>query len=284
MMRKRPLLTIAVANFHTWLQSSRVLSMLGCMVFYCLLQVVVDHSNYALEGEKTLLFNVPELLFLKLYSSFFTMGSLLFLVMVSEIPLRYAFQNFMLVRTSRIKWTLAQVLHSAAAVCFAMGILCLCFSLFATFYASPTSGFSENALVELGIVTEDYTIIPLYIRRLGSPVLACLIALLPMFCFWFSMLLLILFLGLWNKPLLGPVLFGGLLLFSSTFMVEALPSWIPYPTDFSSLKAIVSDYEGHEWSRLAAVLVGYGIFDGIMILLMCIRSKCMDTSCFSIIS
>ena len=72
-MRKRPMLTIAVANFHTWLQSSRVLSMLGCMVFYCLLQVVVDHSNYALEGEKTLLFNVPELLFLKLYSSFFTM-------------------------------------------------------------------------------------------------------------------------------------------------------------------------------------------------------------------
>lgn len=74
MMRKRPLLTIAVANFHTWLQSSRVLSMLGCMVFYCLMQVVVDHSNYALDGEKTLLFNVPELLFLKLYSSFFYHG------------------------------------------------------------------------------------------------------------------------------------------------------------------------------------------------------------------
>lgn len=166
-MRKRPMLTIAVANFHTWLQSSRVLSMLGCMVFYCLLQVVVDHSNYALEGEKTLLFKCRAA-FSKAIQRFFTMGSLLFLVMVSEIPLRYAFQNFMLVRTSRIKWTLAQVLHSAAAVCFAMGILCLCFSLFATFYASPTSGFSENALVELGIVTEDYTIIPLYIRRLGS--------------------------------------------------------------------------------------------------------------------
>ena len=42
-------------------------------------------------------------------------------------------------------------------------------------------------------------------------------------------------------------------------------------------------YTHLEWSRLTAVLVGYGIFDGIMILLMCIRSRSMDTSCFSVI-
>lgn len=72
---------MALSNLDAWVNSPRVLSMIVCMVVYCVMQGVVDQGGFWVAGIELQL-TLPEKLFVKLYNSFYSMGSLLFLVMV----------------------------------------------------------------------------------------------------------------------------------------------------------------------------------------------------------
>jgi Na+/proline symporter len=75
------------------------------------------------------------------------MEVILFLVMVSEIPLALRFFKTLAVTDIRIKWTLRKCFLVLPLYALPWN-LCLCFSLFATFFDRHLC-FSENALWNL---------------------------------------------------------------------------------------------------------------------------------------
>ena len=119
---------MALSNLDAWVNSPRVLSMIVCMVVYCVMQGVVDQGGFWVAGIELQL-TLPEKLFVKLYNSFYNMGSLLFLVMVSEIPRRIPFQHMMLIRSTRRKWITSQCLYCALMVMLTILLLCMTYML-----------------------------------------------------------------------------------------------------------------------------------------------------------
>ena len=110
--------------------------------------------------------------------------------------------------------------------------------------------------------------IPAYIRSQFTPWSACLISAVPMFFFWYTMVLVILLCSMMGHPMLAPSLYGFILLAPTTLLTECLPSWLVLPTDFSSLGAIVAKCVGGELSHFAAVLIGYLAVDTGLIFIL----------------
>ena len=149
---------MALSNLDAWVNSPRVLSMIVCMVVYCVMQGVVDQAGFWVAGIELQL-TLPEKLFVKLYNSFYNMGSLLFLVMVSEIPRRIPFQHMMLIRSTRRKWITSQCLYCALMVMLTILLLCMTYML-VVFPDSPLGNtFTDNEFIAAG-----YSIV--YIRQI----------------------------------------------------------------------------------------------------------------------
>ena len=84
-MTRRPVCYTAFANFDAWIRTPRVWVMVLCTIVYAVMQSVTDTGGYyAYDIE--LFPGVWEKLFVKWNNGFYVMGSLLFLVMVSELP------------------------------------------------------------------------------------------------------------------------------------------------------------------------------------------------------
>ena len=134
------------------------------------------------------------------------------------------------------------------------------------FWAVP--GFTDNEFIAAGYYEQEESFIPAYIRSQFTPWSACLISAIPMFFFWYTMVLVILLCSMMGHPMLAPSLYGFILLAPTTLLTECLPSWLVLPTDFNSLGAIVSKCVGGELSHLGAVLIGYLAVDiGLIIIL-----------------
>ena len=258
---------MALSNLDAWVNSPRVLSMIVCMVVYCVMQGVVDQAGFWVAGIELQL-TLPEKLFVKLYNSFYNMGSLLFLVMVSEIPRRIPFQHMMLIRSTRRKWITSQCLYCALMVILTILLLCMTYML-VVFPDSPLGNtFTDNEFIAAGYYEQEDSFIPAYIRSQFTPWSACLISAVPMFFFWYTMVLVILLCSMMGHPMLAPSLYGLILLAPTTLLTECLPSWLVLPTDFSSLGAIVAKCVGGELSHFAAVLTGYLAVDTGLIFIL----------------
>jgi len=267
MRREHAVTQMALSNLIAWINSPRVLSMIVCMVVYGIMQGVVDQAGFGVEGI-ALPLTLPEKLFVKLYNSFYLMGSLLFLVMVSEIPRRIPFQYMMLIRSTRRKWIVSQCLYCAFMVVLTILLLSMTYML-AVFPDSPLGNtFTDDAFIEAGYYEQEESFIPAYIRSRFTPWSACLIAAVPMFFFWYTMVLVILLCSMMGHPMLAPSLYGLILFAPITLLTECLPSWLVLPTDFNSLGAIVSECVGGELSRLGAVLIGYLAVDTGLIFIL----------------
>ena len=81
---------MALSNLDAWVNSPRVLSMIVCMVVYCIMQGVVDQAGFWVAGIELQL-TLPEKLFVKLYNSFYNMGSLLFWSWLVKFPAGFHF-------------------------------------------------------------------------------------------------------------------------------------------------------------------------------------------------
>lgn len=73
MKRKYAVTQMALSNLDAWVNSPRVLSMIVCMVVYCIMQGVVDQAGFW-AANMELPLTLPEKLFVKLYNSFTTWG------------------------------------------------------------------------------------------------------------------------------------------------------------------------------------------------------------------
>lgn len=273
----RSIRKMATANFDAWIHTPRVIVMGLCLVVYSFLQAEASANEMKVNGVMIAL-TVPEMLFFKLNQGFFIMASLLFLVMISEIPRRIAFQEKMLLHSSRTKWILSQILYCVWMVAVTIIALSCFYILFAALFGARglTGEFSETALINAGQYTEYESLIPQYIRSSMSAWSACLLAIIPMFLFWFSMALVILLLGLMGYQFLGPVLCGIVLFFNISTLLEAFPGVIRTPVSFSTLSSITRAYPHEEFVKLREAVAGYAIFISLFMIGLVITAKRTD--------
>lgn len=259
-LRRRSVFKMAQSNLDAWVNSPRVLLMAACMVLYCTMQGIVDQQGFWAAGIDLPL-SLPEKLFVKLYNSFYSMGSLLFLVMVSEVPRRIRFQHLMLIRSFRRQWISSQCLYCAMMVLIAILLLSITYTLVVLPDSSLSNTFTDNEYIASGYYEQEESFIPAYIRSHFTPWSACLVSAIPMFFFWYTMVLVILLCSMLGHPLLGPSLYGFILMSPTTILTECLPAWLMLPTDFSSLGAIVQNCIEGELQHFIQVLAIYVLVD-----------------------
>ncbi len=258
---------IALSNMDSWMRSTRVIAMAVCVIFYCIMQVVVDSPGvWVMDFHFDL--TLQEKLLSKLYNGFYSMGSLLFLIMVSEIPRRINYQKYLFIRSTKNRWMAGQCLYCAMMVILMILLLIITYLLFALPSSTASNAYTDTQYILNGAYEQEDAYISFFIRNSFSPWQACLFACIPMFLFWYTMVLIILLFSMLKLPLLGPSLFGFLLLAQSTLLVECLPPQMVLPTEFASLGAILAEHSGMESKRLISVFVGYFIMDALLIFLL----------------
>ena len=272
---------VCAASFDAWIHAPRVAVMGLCVVVYCLLQAEGNARSLQVNGIPVTL-TLTEMLFIKLNHGFYEMASLLFLVMVSELPRRIAYQEDMLLRSSKIRWLLGQAAYCVLTVLSMMLCLSALYLLFSWMGGARGLGnaFSETALIEAEQYSQWESLIPLYIRQSTTPWGACLMAAGPMFFFWLSMVLLFLLLGLLGRQMLGPMIYGFLLFFNVAVLVEMFPGGIQTPVSFSTLEAISSRAMGSdsELQLLREALLGYAAACAALMLALILTVKRADLS------
>lgn len=271
-LSKRSMFRMALSNLDAWLNSPRVLLMALCVIVYGVMLAVGDRQGFWAAGISVPL-TLPEKLFVNLYNSFYNMGSLLFLVMVSEVPRRIPFQHVMLIRSTRRKWVASQCLYCAMMVLLTMALLSAVYTLIILPGSSLNAAFTDDGFIAAGLYEQEESFIPAYIRQHFTPWSACAFTAIPMFFFWYTMALVILLCSMLGHPLLGPSIYGSILMGKTTILMECLPHWLKLPTDFSSLGAIVQNCAQGELRHAAFVLAIYlGVVAAMILLLMRIAS------------
>ena len=110
--KKAPLgqgvLSMALANFDSWLRSPRTILMLLFIAAICYLQMCgyemkLNETGYTMHLGETLFYEFK-------FGCNMPMTTVLFLIMGSELPRRIAYQQYSLIRSSRCRWMAAQLL------------------------------------------------------------------------------------------------------------------------------------------------------------------------------
>lgn len=206
-----------------------------------------------------------------------TLTSALFLIMMAEVPRRIAFQNVLLIRSSRKSWLLSQVVFCCFATILMIIILLLFSMLFSCSSISPGKGWSDLERIAADPDAEWMTqLTSEYIRQI-TPAQASLVAFLILFFFWFTMTLVILLCTLCGKPNAGMIVYVSLLVLNVTVMWETLPAWMRYmPVNFSTLQDVGSTFPEQELHVIPYVLGVYLFIDVLLILIMDGRIKHME--------
>lgn len=276
-MRKiKSTLNILQCQVNDWLRSPRTIIAIIILILFS----YANAKSYAYIIEINDLYAYPgETAYYYLSSGFgsITLTSSLFLIMMSEIPRRTIFQYFQLIRTSKNKWLSCQVLF-----CAFISILSILFMLAVCLLFSIPSirngiGWSDLERIEIDLTRRwEVSLVEPYIINI-TPIQACFLSAFTLFFFWFTMTLILMFLSLCGKPMLGIILYASLLVLHITLMWEYLPAWMRYmPINFSTLSTIGAMYPGSEIKSVKYVLLTYCIIDFILIFTMWIRVKSMD--------
>lgn len=206
-----------------------------------------------------------------------TLTSALFLIMMAEIPRQIAFQNVLLIRSSRRSWLTAQILFCGFATLLMTGIMLALSMLFSISSISEGSGWSD---LERIAADPDAAWLPQltseYIRQL-TPLQASIVSFLVLFFFWFTMTLIILLCTLLGKPNVGIIVYVSLLVLHVTVLWESLPAWMRYmPVNFSTLQYIGATFPEHELQVIPYTIGVYVLIDLILMLAMNIKVKYME--------
>ena len=184
----RAMVALLRGQMIDWIHSPRTLIM-GIII---LLLTLLYANGYKVMLQSSDLFSYfGESFYVYLSSGFgnITLTSAMFLIMVSEIPRRIAFQNDMLIRCSRGKWLRSQILFCFLIVSL-MLILMTAFCMILTL-PSLTSGRGWSDLDRIAADPDaafQMQLVPEYIRSI-PPWQASLLAGANLFAFWFVMVL-----------------------------------------------------------------------------------------------
>ena len=203
------------------------------------------------------------------------LSSAMFLIMVSEVPRRIAFQNDMLIRASRAKWLRAQVLFCLAIVACMIALMTIFSMLLTLPVLSPGRGWSDLARIAADPdAMYEPQFVPAYIRAI-PPWQASLLSVIILFAFWFTMVLVILMFSLAGKPNHGLMLYVFLLVLDITLMWELIPG-VHLPSHFATLGQISAHFPERELQVAATALCAYAGIDLAMIGVMHLQVRKMD--------
>ncbi len=195
--------SVLATNFEGLFYSKRTWVMLLSIALIAFKETHKNLTALVFEGQKIYL---SESVFVMASFGFnILLSTMVFLVMLSEIPRKIAFQNYILMRTSKGKWLLSHIVYCLLLVVLYMSILIICTFLFSIQHTSVGSGFSpilkgETMKNFIGIADiSKYTLFSATCK-----------ALLPVFLFWFTLSLSLLLCCLTNHFQLGMVVFSVL--------------------------------------------------------------------------
>ena len=256
------------AHLSAWLHSPRTLVMGVILLLYTYMHAVNFRYMLSLYDHTA---HVGEMIFWYLNSGFnIVMTSTFLLIMVSEIPKRIAFQNSILARVPRSRWVISLVLFCIVVVLLMMVLMTAFCALLSLPYTTPGNGWSD---LERWAENPDYQyerqLVPEYIRVL-SPFQACLCAASVIFCFWLTMLLVILTCSVLGFPHAGLLLYMFILQFALTFLFEAVPG-MRTPIHYATLNNMALQFPEKELATLPALLAVYLAIDAVLIAAMMFR-------------
>lgn len=275
-MRKfRSAFALLQGQTSDWLRSPRTL--ISGLVILSLTYMNARSYTFVLESNE-LYSHWDECIFYYLSTGFgnISLVSVLFLVMMAEIPRRTPYQNSMLIRASRSQWFMSQVLFCLLITFLMIGTMLVLSMLMTLPDIAPGSGWSDLERLADPEANWGMQLTSEYIRVV-SPLQASAWAAIILFAFWFTMALVILFCTLLGYPHLGLILYVSILVLHITVLWEELPHWMQYmPVHFATLSAIGSKFEGHEMKAIFIVSGFYLGLDIFMIWLISRKVKTMD--------
>lgn len=257
-----------------WIHSPRTIIM---TVIILLLTYLYANGYKGMLESSNLTSYAGEAFYVYLSSGFgnITLTSALFLIMVSEIPRRIAFQNDMLIRSSRGKWLRSQILFCFVVVVLMIVLMSIFSMALTTPSLSPGTGWSDlDRIAADPDVAFEMQLVPEYIRSI-QPWQASLYALAILFAFWFVMVQVILVFSLAGKPNFGLILYVFLLVLHVTIMWERIPGFRS-PANYATLSAVASLYPDEELKKTPIVLAVYAIVSLGLTGLMHLQVRTMD--------
>lgn len=194
----RSTLMLASCNMGTWFHTPRTLITLVCAAVICFIEMSKIFHPFSLAGYKP---NLLECLFL--ISSFgfnILLSGMMFLVMISELPKRIAFQNYAIIRVSRKQWLHSQVLYCLSMVLVFLLLLCLTAFVLCAGRAAWDTGWSE-LIVSQG--ASAFRWMSQYTLDRFTPFGAFCASLLPIASLWFTLSMYLLMMNLFGMEKLG---------------------------------------------------------------------------------
>lgn len=260
-----------LGDFRLWLNAPRTLWMFIFMLLLSVLQVgqpwrgyLRDYSLYA-----------SDIIIYHFFDGFnLMMSSSIFLLGCSEMPKRIAWQQQSLIRSSRLSWLFAYM-----GQCFLMVLLTIAMMVAVTLllsigHISPGIGWSElERISHMEILPSDSIISP-FLMENTNPVEGVLMCLTPLMLFWFSMLLIILLFGMTAHPQVGLLICAFATL--SYVCVMDFGGWINWLALYRYTSLLRMDLETHGIAHFWKVMLGYGVFDAGIIVVMTIVVKHID--------
>ncbi len=260
--RANSIAAMAFSNLDAWLRTPRTLMMVLTVFFVCFIETTKAFRSLTL-GQNTLY--LSESVFVLAYYGFNNLlSSMIFLVMISEIPRKIPFQNCLVFRGGKLKWLAAQVLYCLCAVAVFLLLLVIFSFFFSLFRADGHSGWSP--LVR-GDVPEGYPFISREMVENHSPFVATLLALLPYGAFLFTISVFLLASGLFNASKLGLLIVAGCIFLDYISVQNPLPF---LPVQYATLQNLEMA------EALPAVLLGYALFNAVLFLAMAMKVRHTD--------
>lgn len=271
---KHGIFSIAWANLSEWISGSRML-MLGAILFLLCFTQTRASINVLIENKWSV--SLGESWFLMLKNGFhILLSTTLFLLMLSELPQRTAFQALTLIRSNKGVWLWGQILYGIIAILFTLLLMIVAGSI--SYLGNVETGFfwTDEMRIMNGMPI-NFAIVPEFYRTNFSPITATLLALAPITLFWFTTELLLLLFGLLQHPRFGIML----CIFSLTAVFLLDTQTLPQlqgllPANFMTLNAIKPDVNGmdHYWK----ILCTYMTIDTLLVVACFIVSKRIELS------
>ena len=267
--RRHPIVAMMSGNLEAWLRSPRTILLLLFVVVLCFLEVNWT-LHHVLFWEGITLHWVEAPYKMLEYGVEIYMSSGLLFVMISEIPRKHSYQNNMLIRSNRRQWLTAQIMYCILMAVTVLLLLVVCVLVFSFASTEHIAGWSDSARMMDGSMLEKYGVVPQYVREHYTPGTAILYAALPIFCFWFSMIMVILLSSSLGSSFIGQLVCAFALLVP--YVLNYVD--IPFPTQFATVKGLNPDWNGPELYR--KTICTYVVLNGAMILAIYWRLKKTD--------
>ena len=265
----RSTLTVANANYASWICTSRTVLLLIFVLILGFLEVMGTREMLALREWQI---GAVETIYHHLaYGCNILMSSVMFFVMISELPQRISFQNYAFIRSSRMQWLVGQIVYCIEMVCTMIMLLALCSFFFSLGSIDFSWGWSDKARVAEGM-PENFALAHAAVRNAMPPLQAIFYAALPLFFFWFSMAMVILACSLSGAPAVGLLICAVALLSSvivNTLAFASEPTWLPLR--YATLRSILDIGLPY-----GSIIAGYTLLNGAIILFMFLRIRKAD--------